>query len=385
MVELYPHQIEAIEKLKNGKVLLGGVGSGKTLTSLSYYKKYESPRDIYVITTAKKRDSFDWQKEAALLNIGKERTEFGGALVVDSWNNIKKYVDIKDAFFILDEQRIVGTGAWTKAFWKIAKKNRWILLSATPGDTWQDYTAIFVANGFFKNVTAYRNQHMVFSYHGGYPKLERYLNEKHLEGLRKQVLVEMPYVGHTRRHLHTVTVPYDRKLFKSVMKTRQDPETGEPFQNISALMYALRKVVGKDKSRIAELRKIVDREKRVIVFYNYNYELEALRKLGKHYTIAEWNGHKHEEIPQEDSWIFLVQYTAGSEGWNCIESKTVVFHSLTYSYKQFEQAQGRIDRLNTPYTDLDYYIFKSNSPVDIAVWEAIKNKRNFNERMFIKK
>lgn len=382
-VELYDHQKKAIDELSNGKILLGGVGSGKTLTSLAYYRKHEAPRDIFVITTAKKRDSLDWQREASLLAIGSEKSEIAGALVVDSWNNIKKYVDTKDAFFIFDEQRVVGTGAWTKAFWKITKQNRWIMLSATPGDTWQDYTAIFVANKFFRNQTQYKDQHMVFNYYGGYPKLERYLNEEKLERLRKQVLVEMPYVGHTRRHIHQVPVTYDNKEFKKIMKTRQDPETGEPFMNAAALVYALRKSGNQHQSRKDELIKIADKAKRVVVFYNHDYELETLRTLSDRYTIAEWNGHKHEEVPEGESWLYLVQYTAGSEGWNCITTDTIVFYSLTYSYKQYEQAQGRIDRLNTPYTDLHYFVLRSPSPIDRAVWDALRNKKNFNERAFV--
>lgn len=383
-VTLHEHQAKAVDKLDNGKVLLGGVGSGKTITSLAYYMKNEAPKDLYVITTAKKRDDLDWIREAALFGIGKGRGPRTGAITVDSWNNIAKYKEVKDAFFIFDEQRLVGTGSWAKAFLGIAKRNRWVLLSATPGDTWEDYTALFVANRFFKNQTHYKTKHMVYSYYGGYPKLERYIDEATLEKLRKSILVEMDYVPHTRRHIHNIPVDYPAKQFKEIVSTRFNPETDEPFMGIADLIMYLRKLVNSDPSRKDELISIIEKAKKVIVFYNYDYELEILRTLGEKYPIAEWNGHKHEEIPKGDTWVYLVQYTAGSEGWNCTRTNVLVFYSMTYSYKQYEQAQGRIDRMNTPYTDLHYFVLRSASSVDRTIANALKNKRNFNERAYVK-
>lgn len=383
VITLKDYQEKAVKDLSNAKVLLGGTGAGKSITSLAYYMKYEAPRDIYIITTAKKRDDLEWNKDASHFGIhAGARTDGIGALYVDSWNNIKKYVDVKDAFFIFDEQRLVGTGAWVKTFWKIAKKNRWILLTATPGDKWEDYTAIFVANGFYKNQTEYFDGHMVYTYYGGYPKLKRYINEQRLERLRRMVLVEMDYVPHTRRHIHEVMCEYDMTFFNQVMKTRMNPETEEPFQGVSDLMYYLRKIVNSDESRIYELKQLKKKHPRLIIFYNFNYELDILREVFP--DAKEWNGHKHEAIPDKDSWVYLVQYTAGSEGWNCTTTSTMVFYSLTYSYKAFMQSQGRIDRVNTKYTDLHYYILKSTSAIDKAVMEALDNKEDFNERAFMK-
>ena len=246
-VKLYDYQQKAVDDLSNGKILLGGTGAGKTMTSLAYYVKNENKRDIYVITTAKKRDDLEWEKDAS--NFGITNTGPGhnvGQLTVDSWNNIKKYQDVSGAFFIFDEQRLVGSGSWSKAFLKIARHNRWVMLTATPGDKWEDYTSIFVANGFYKNKTEYMDSHMIYTYYGGYPKLKRYINEQKLERLRRHVLVEMDYVPHTRRHINKVYSDYNKELVVETMKTLKDPETGEPFQGASGLMYAVRKIVNSD-------------------------------------------------------------------------------------------------------------------------------------------
>ena len=383
-VKLYDYQQKAVDDLTNGKILLGGTGAGKTMTSLAYYVKNENKRDIYVITTAKKRDDLEWEKDAS--NFGITNTGAGhnvGQLTVDSWNNIKKYQDVSGAFFIFDEQRLVGSGSWSKAFLKIARHNRWVMLTATPGDKWEDYTSIFVANGFYKNKTEYIDNHMVYTYYGGYPKLKRYINEQKLERLRRHVLVEMDYVPHTRRHINKVYSDYDKELVVETMKTLKDPETGEPFQGASGLMYAVRKIVNSDPSRVEAVKKLAKDIDKLIIFYNYDYELELLREAFP--NAKERNGHNHDPLPTTKTWTYLVQYTAGAEAWNCTTTSAMVFYSMTYSYKTFMQAQGRIDRVNTPFTDLLYFVMTSDSAVDRGIERALENKKDFNERAFVEK
>ena len=384
-IQLRPHQIEALGKMKNGCILKGGVGSGKTLTSLAYYMKYEKPKDIYVITTAKKRDSLDWNREAASLGVGRsDDASVAGVLTVDSWNNITRYLEVKDAFFILDEQRLVGSGAWVKSFIKIARANRWILLSATPGDTWMDYIPVFVANGYYKNRTEFIRRHVVYSRFSKFPKVDHYVETGLLEKYRRSVLVEMPYARHTKRHEDTVSVEYDKDLLLRVSKERWHVYEDRPLRDVAELFSVMRKVVNSDYSRLGSLMKLSEKHPKLIVFYNFNYELDILRTLGSALNIpmAEWNGQKHQEIPQTDRWIYLVQYTAGAEGWNCIETDAIVFYSLQYSYKIFEQAKGRIDRMNTPFTDLHYYVLRSSSQIDTVIWKALKFKENFSESKY---
>ena len=399
MFALKDFQIEAVKKMKNGCILNGGVGSGKSLTSLGYYylrnggkmsflqgkghSKMKNPKDLYIITTARKRDTKEWEEECAKYLIGSDI--YSHKLTIDSWNNIRKYKEVKDAFFIFDEQRVVGYGAWTKSFLKIAKFNEWILLSATPGDTWSDYIPVFIANGFYKNKTEFCREHVIYSRFTSYPKIDGYHHTGKLLKYRKQILIDMNFKRQTISHHEDIYVKYDVKTYKKINKERWDIWKDEPIINASGLCYALRRVVNEDQSRQLALLEICEKHPRVIIFYNFNYELDILKKL--YYgdcAMAEWNGHQHDPIPKTDRWVYFVQYTAGAEGWNCIATDTIVFYSLNYSYKIVKQSEGRIDRMNTPYKDLYYYHLKSRSGIDIAIAKALREKRNFNEREFVK-
>ena len=403
-MELRDYQLEAISKMKNGCILNGGVGSGKSLTSLSYYyiqnggnprflsgEEYipmpDKPLDLYIITTARKRDTFEWEGEMShfLLSTRHELNKYDNKVIVDSWNNIKKYKDVSDAFFIFDEQRVVGSGTWVKAFLDITKNNKWILLSATPGDTWSDYIPVFIANGFYKNKTEFMREHAVFSRFSKYPKIEKYIGTGKLLKQRREILVDMKFKRETIQHHCDIFVTYDNKLYKDIMKRRWDIWNDEPITNASGLCYSLRKLVNSHDSRCIKLLELFETHKKIIVFYNFDYELDILKSLyyGEDVKVAEWNGHKHEPTPVGSKWVYLVQYTAGAEGWNCITTDTIVFYSLNYSYKIMHQSAGRIDRLNTPYKDLYYYYMKTRSGIDIAIERALNDKRKFNESGFI--
>lgn len=387
-VNLYPHQEAAVEDLSNGKILWGGVGTGKSITAAAYYMKVEAPlgKDVYVITTAKKRDSLDWEGEFVKFGVGKERGPVNGKLTVDSWNNISKYKNVRNAFFVFDEQRLVGNGAWTKAFEFIAKnKNTWILLSATPGDTWLDYMSVFIANGFYKNRTDFKEQHVEYDAYAKFPKVKKYHNVNKLVKLRQQLLVHMPYERHTTRIITEVPVEFDPEQLRVVGSERWNPYTEAPIQSLAELFYTMRKVVYSHQSRLSMVRDLMGRHPRLIVFYNFDYELKQLRSLSGETNVAEWNGHKHEEVPTTDRWVYLVQYTAGAEGWNCTTTDAMIFYSLTYSYKQWHQAFGRIDRLNTPFSTLHYYVLMSEAPIDKGVKSSLTTKHSFNEVKFLKK
>ena len=396
---LFPYQMEAVKKMRNGCILNGGVGSGKSRTGLYYYFKEQGgsidpdyipmrePKDLYIITTAMKRDTYEWLKELEnyKMSVDPSRSQYKNKVVVDSWQVITKYENVENAFFIFDEDRVTGFGVWVKAFLKIAKKNDWIILSATPGDTWEQYIPVFIANGFYKNKTEFAREHIIYSRFTKYPKIDRYVNTGRLIRLRNRILIDMDFDRKTEAHHEDIFCKYDAFKYKEVTKTRWDPYKNEPIQQASGLCYILRRIVNEDESRQKALLDLYKDHPRMIIFYNFDYELEILKNLnyGEDVEIGEWNGHKHQPVPFNRKWVYLVQYTAGCEGWNCIETDTMVFYSQNYSYKVMAQASGRIDRLNTSYKDLYYYHLKSRSGIDLAIARALNEKKTFNETRWV--
>ncbi|MBO5906180.1 MAG: DEAD/DEAH box helicase family protein [Kiritimatiellae bacterium] len=412
-INLRDYQLKAVNEMKNGCILCGGVGSGKSRTAIAYYfrecgggiedpKRYSpmtNPRDLYIITTARKRDTREWEGELTpfLISPDPELTYYKSLnVVIDSWNNIKKYSNVYGAFFIFDEQRVVGSGAWVKAFLKIAKKNKWILLSATPGDTWTDYIPVFRANGFYKTKQEFIDEHVVYSRFSKYPKIDRYVNTGRLIRQRNQILVDMEFERGTVSHHEDVYVRYDLERYRDVTKERKNPfktmiwpdgsERPAPIKNASELCYVWRRIVNSDQSRQVALLEVFEKHPKMIIFYNFDYELEILKEIFSNtgVDVAEWNGHKHQPVPESKTWVYLVQYTAGAEGWNCITTDTIVFYSQNYSYKIMQQSAGRIDRLNTPFKDLYYYHLKSRSGIDLMISRALRDKKNFNESKYVK-
>lgn len=395
-IELYDYQKDAVGRLRSGSILCADVGIGKSITALAYFVQREcggslyieqnlrrpgyKKTDLYIITTAKKRDDHDWENEAARFSIFPDGKGLGNKLTVDSWNNIGKYTGVTNAFFIFDEQRVVGYGKWVKAFLKIARQNRWILLTATPGDTWIEYCPVFIANGFYRDKKDFTDHHAIWKQWSKFPKIQKYYNEGILIKQRNQVLVHMIKKKETHPHHETIYLPYDVEKSNIAIEKRWNPYSNKPLVDAGDLCRVLRKITNEDPSRFDQIVKLMEARPKVIIFYNFDYELEILRKLPCH--IAEWNGHKHEDLPHGARWAYLVQYSAGAEGWNCITTDTIIFYSQNYSYKLMTQAAGRIDRINTPFMDLYYYHLSSRSKIDMAIARALSRKKNFNEKDF---
>lgn len=397
--------MDAVERLRTGCILNGGVGSGKSLTALGYYylkqggskefllggeyKKMKNPKDLYIITTAQKRDKLEWDKELCYFLLSKNPGDdfYKNKVIIDSWNNIVKYKNVKNAFFIFDEDHVTGYGTWVKTFLKISKCNEWIILSATPGDKWEDYIPVFIANGFYRTKTEFVDEHIVYDYRVKFPKVQRYLNTGRLIRLRKRILIDMEFSRHTIPHHEDVIVKYDIDKYREIGKLRWNPYENKPIRSASELCYTWRKLVNSDISRQVKLLEIFEEHPKVIIFYNFDYELDILKFIFEKMDgveIAEWNGHAHNPVPESNSWVYLVNYNAGAEGWNCITTDTIIFFSQTYSYKTLAQACGRIDRMNTPFIDLYYYHLRARSGIDLGIFKALKQKKNFNEGKFAK-
>lgn len=400
MVKLEDYQLDALNRMHNGCILNGGTGSGKSITALAYYfirqggnidpwkfPKKGQLKDLYIITTAFKRDTGEWDEELIhyAFSVGANPKLFGNRIKIDSWNNISKYVGVKDAFFIFDEQRAVNYGTWSKSLITIARNNEWIMLSATPGDNYLDYMPVFIANGFYRNKTEFIMHHVCYSRYSKY-KIERYYDIPRLERLKAKVLVQMEAPKHVEKVVENIVLDYDIVKYRDLLRNRFNYEKNQPIENVAELCSELRKVANKNGEKFESLDIILDKHPKIILFYNFDYELEELRWYLTQidYPFSERNGHKHEALLDGDKWVYLVQYNAGAEAWNCISTNAMVFWSLNYSYKMMTQAAGRIDRMNTPFDTLYYYYIYSRAPIDMAINKTLREKKKFNENKYFR-
>lgn len=375
-ISMYEYQLEAIDKLQSGMILWGNVGSGKSRTSLYFYCKNYSNKKLLIITTAQKRNNGEWLEECKV---------FGLNPIIDSWNNIKKYDNYENYFIIFDEDHLTGYGAWSKAFIKMAKHNDWLVLTGTPGDNYAEFMTVFIAKGWYKNKRDFEEQHVIYSRYSKYPKVDRYINQGLLEVRRRDILVKMFVDKRAIVHKEVIITQYDISKYKKAYKDKRD-ENNKPFKNATAFCLYLRKICNEDVSKVVKVRELLLKHNKVIIFYNYLYEKEILLKLlktMKTFNVGEYNGQHHDDIPIGERWAYLCQYTAASEGWNCLLCDTMIFFSMSYSYKAMEQAAGRINRINTPYKDLYYYYLRTTSSIDLSINRALSTKRNFNESTFI--
>lgn len=394
-----PYQQDAVDRMKNGCILNAGVGTGKSFMGLLYYwtevcdgvytddeyKPMKNPRPLLIITTPKKRDSLEWEKDMLpfLLSPDDDANPYSSdaPVRIDSWQNIKKYTNVVGYFVIFDENCLSSWGTWTKSFLKIAKKNQWILLTATPGDNWSDYIPVFIANGFYKNKTEFKENHIIMNPFTRYPSIKGYFNQGKLMKYRKQITVTVNDSRITIPIHKDIRCDYDKETEKLVLRNRWHPFEDRPLRDATEMAVVMRKIAFGDYSRIDKCKELHEVNPRIIIFYDYDFELDMLVEMceTEGYVYAQWNGHKHDPIPDEARWLYLVQYTAGNAAWNCISTNCMIFFNDNYSYKKMKQAAGRIDRLNTPYHELFYYHLTSSSFIDKRIKKTLLDKSAFND------
>lgn len=376
--KLRPAQRDAVDRMHDGCVLLGRTGSGKTMTALGYWLKVHAQQDLYVVTTPAKRDAMEWEGDSAKLGqyLPPER--------VVSWNKIKDFEYLESAFVVFDEQRVSGSGKWVKSFLKIAKRNDWILLSATPGDVWIDWLPLFIANGFYRTRTQFTDRHVIWDPHTRYPRIKRYIEEDRLERCQEAICVYLASPNPISRMVHDELVSYDSRKYAEVTRKRWNPFEVRPMMDAGELCRVQRRIVLENVCREEALERLLKGHPRALVFYSYNYELEAIKavceRLGRSY--GQRNGHRHDPVPvSKEPWVYIVQYQS-ADAWNCISTNIAILYSLPYSWRQQEQAMGRIDRMNTPFDELHYYRLMTDSTIDNAILACLDRKETFNERVY---
>ena len=423
-MKLYQYQEDYISKLPNSCIMAADLGTGKTLMSLAHWERQQTGRNLLIVAPAAKIRTMDWQEEALRWFEGSYITgEDGTVQIIDDdrvfatitfmsyeslrlmdrktkrprhWqftgarNGGKVYDVIADECHALKNP----TSKQSKALQEIKKSGgSFIGLSGTPmPNGWIDFAGYSVLFGFTRGVTEFKKKYCVYQDFKGFPELVKYINVSELEyqlsrcafKLSREQAAELP-----SRRMFGINIHMDSKTskrYQTMRLTKKDPRTDELLDNSSRLLSVLRQST--TEARLDNLVSIVgDTSDNIIVFYNYKSEraaiLKALKDSGK--TILRYDGDVHDKLPASDAEIhdtvLVAHYKSASTGLNLQWANVTIYFSPTYSYQEFEQSIGRTHR-NGQTKKCLYYLFNVKATVDRTVWDCLKDKRDFNDKLW---
>lgn len=419
-ITLFDYQKEAIENYKEKSFNLSDTGVGKTVMALGSFIESKCKK-LLVICLAPK--VVDFAEDGVLMNVDITPLNRGSKknkeLLAESdkvaisfesvWRipEFLKWVD-EDTFIIIDESHKVAntSSKVTKYVMKLSKKAKYTYLcTATPisngkyeqyypqlkmlgvyNGTKKEYYNMFVdermtrmGGSQFMQITGYRNIDL----------LENMVNQCSVNYKRDKPYLPEDYVYKTKKPA----------MFNKLKKNRMyKTDNGEVIEldNSSKLFNALRCVshgfllgINKQVSKepFERLQAILEthNNERVVIFYNYNIELEMLKQLLSKLKrpTSEYNGARKDlkEFKGKYNGVVLAHYKSASTGINdFVISNVMVFNSLPLSSIELTQSKGRIDRQGQGKKPMYYFIIP-DTPVEKKIFEQITNGKDFTNEM----
>ena len=421
-MKLYDYQEKYIDGLPPSCILAADLGTGKTLMSLAHWDRRQTGRKLLVVAPASKIRTGDWEAEA--------KRYFGNRLLYQA-SIFENDIDITyisyESLRLMDKEtrrprwykytgaRNGGTvydviadechalknpqSKQSKAIYEITRSGgMFIGLSGTPlPNGWIDFAGYSKIFGFTGGITEFKRKYCIYQDFKGYPELVKYINIPEMESQLKKVAYKLSREQADElpdRQMIGVKInmtPKASKLYTTLKITRKDPRTEELLDNSSRLLSVLRQST--TDGRLDNLLSIVgDTSDNIIVYYNYISErkaiLKALEKSGK--NILRYDGEVHNVLPRISSHedydhikntVLVAHYKSASTGLNLQWANVTIYFSPTYSYQEFEQSIGRTHR-NGQTKKCLYYLFDVRNTVDRNIWDCLKNKRDFNEKLW---
>ena len=427
-MRLFDYQQQIVdEKYEDSKALFMQMGTGKTFVSMAFFEKSERAK-LLVVCLATKVD--DWNRdltdelgldEVVSLNKGtkknRELMEDAQYLVISfesSWRLDKElvaWVD-DDTYIIVDEShKIKNPSSKVGKFMRKlgAKTDYKTILTGTPqSNGYIDYYNQFHFLGYLDmNQTNFKKRYAItqMMQYGAGPIFQEIIGYRNTEELDEMI--------------HNHSVFYDRKLddeelpdeipvyFPSYPKYRKISNdkvyefkdgTLEIYDTLGAGVMLQRQLASGyiskggntevlDKSKLDWMRDFLEGyDERVVVFYNYNAELEQLKQLLERLDrpYSEYNGHRKDlrAFQESSEGVVLANYGSASTGINdFVIASTMVMYSLTTSYIDFEQAKKRIDRIGQTKKPLFYFLIMKGT-IDARVYHSLQEGKDFDERMY---
>ena len=422
-MKLYQYQEDYLAKLPASCIMAADLGTGKTLMSLAHWQRRQTGHKLLIVAPASKIRTGDWKQEAARWFSG-DPDHFVPVPNSDGRSLAHPYIE----YISYESLRLMDRATKRPRHWQFtaarnggqiydiiadechALKNPqskqskaiqeikmsgglFIGLSGTPmPNGWIDFAGYSKLFGYTKGVTEFKKKYCVYQDYKGFPELVKYVNVSEMEQqlssvafkLSREQAAELP-----ARRLLGVNIKMDAKtskLYQTMRLTKVDPRSKELLDNSSRLLSVLRQST--TEARLDNLLSIVnDTSDNMIIFYNYITErkaiLKALEKSGK--NILRYDGEQHDTLPASDAdisnTVLVAHYKSASTGLNLQWANVTVYFSPTYSYQEFEQSIGRTHR-NGQTKKCLYYLFNVKATVDRTVWECLREKRDFNEKLW---
>lgn len=411
-VELYQFQKDYLKGLPERYIFAADTGTGKTIMALAHYDTHAYLKPLLILAPASKVQTGDWERELQLYFAGRlvpehEIWSYEKFSRVPSVANYRKtgkrgiwlewLAAHPSGFAVIADEvhkaKNPQSGAGKRLFETASHADFFVGLSATPlPNGWIDAANYYKIFNFTKNITEFKARYVDIVTYKGFPEIKGYFRKDELKGfwnkiakpLSKQTALDLP---------PTTIVKVPLPSTPEYVKVQRERIFGDKFiDNPSALGHALRQSIVAPK--VAWLDTFLDGvSDNVVVFYNYVSERDAvlamLKKSHKKRTVFRQDGQYH-ELPARDAWeglertITLAQYQSGSTGVEMTYAATTVYFSPTYSYSNYEQSIGRTNR-NGQRKKMTLYLLCAPTTMERDVWEALRNKSDFQEKQWFEK
>ena len=305
---------------------------------------------------------------------------------------------LKDFTMMLDESSMIKneTAKRTKFILSL-KPSHTILLSGTPTDGKYEflYSQLRLL-GWKITKTAYYNRYIkteLRSYGGpmfrvvtGYKnvsELKAKLKEYGAVFAKAEEVIKLPEKTFIKEY-STVSSDYKKFMKDRIIKIDDKELTGD--STLSKRLYARMLCSAYSKDKISRLIDLVNSTSdRVIIFYNFNTELEALRKVLFDRPISIVNGQIKDLKAYEnnDNSVTLIQYQAGAMGLNLQKANRIIYFSLPERSELFEQSKARICRIGQE-KQCYYHIMMCHKSVEEKIYECLLMRKDYTDELFRK-
>lgn len=413
-IKLYEHQKEAlkISTHQDHVAYYHDMGLGKTFTGAEKMNELGAEINLVICQKSKVNDWIDhfidyYSNQYMIYNLTNKKeldlfNQFEGYKIgVINYDLVwrrKELLKLEDFTLMLDESSLIQNeqAKRSKFIMKFKPKNV-ILLSGTPtGGKYERLWSQLHLLGWNISKEMYYNHYVDYEWDDseGFPRMviHGYKNEERLKRKMRQYgcyflktdeVFDLPKQIHQTIKVDTIK-EYRTFREKSIVKVENVELVGDT--TLTKMLYE-RQLCGQyNEDKLAAFSDLLESTSdRLIVFYNFNAELDALKHisdiLGRVSSIV--NG-KYKDLyayDQKNDSVTFLQYQAGAMGLNLQKANKIVYFTPPLSSELFEQSKKRIHRIGQNKPCFYYYLICKSS-VEEKIYRTLKMRKDYTEALF---